>query len=88
MRAEGGKRENPLTRSMTGMIGIAFLAFMIIACVGSLPWTLGVPGDGAGAPRYVAGDANAGRIPPAWWPADAEQKARLRAILPLSLIHI
>ncbi len=71
-------RDNPFTRSLAGMIGIAFLAVMVLACVGSLPWTTGsvpgvAPGGGPDAasntsPRYDVQDRTAVRLPPAWWP--------------------
>ncbi len=32
-------RDNPLTRSLGGMVGMVFLALMLLACLGSLPWT-------------------------------------------------
>jgi ABC-type dipeptide/oligopeptide/nickel transport system permease subunit len=32
-------RDNPLTRSVAGMIGMTFLGLMLLACLGSLPWT-------------------------------------------------
>lgn len=74
-------RDNPLTRSVPGLVGIGFLVMMVLACVTTLPWTLGASGAGAGAvPRYNEGDARAGRLPPFWWPADGEQAARLDAI--------
>ncbi len=55
-------RDNPLTRSVAGVIGMAFLGLMIVACLGSLPWTLG--SESGGAPRYNAGTAQEGRLPP------------------------
>ncbi len=80
-------RDNPFTRSLPGLIGIVFLAIMVLACVATLPWTLGDgSGEGAGegasasVPRYNDGDPRAGRLPPFWWPADEEQAARLEAL--------
>lgn len=81
MKAPAVVRDNPLTRSVPGLVGIGFLVLMVLACVVTLPWTLGASDAGAGAvPRYNEGDARAGRLPPFWWPADAEQGARLDAI--------
>jgi oligopeptide transport system permease protein len=68
-----GRRHHPLTRSSAGVAGMAFLALMLLACMGSLPWTLGRGGDGL--PRYNAGTAAAGRLPP-FWVAPSEDQAR------------
>ncbi|MEM1185948.1 MAG: ABC transporter permease [Planctomycetota bacterium] len=75
------ERDNPLTRSLAGVLGIVFLTMMIAACVGSLPWTLGAP-SGSDVPRYSAGAPSAGRISPAWWPPDEREKERLNALVP------
>ena len=69
------ERDNPLTRSTAGVIGIAFLAFMMLVCLGSLPWTLGAA-PGEQVPRYDAGEPREGRLPPMWWPHDARAAAR------------
>ncbi len=76
------ERDNPLTRSFAGMLGIGFLVLMIFACVLTLPWTLGAAGgqEGAAVPRYNAGDPREGRLPPFWWPADETQQERIDAI--------
>jgi hypothetical protein len=42
------RRDNPLTRSKAGLAGMAFLLAIALACLGSLPWTLG--SDGAEPP--------------------------------------
>jgi len=52
-----------------------------LACVGSLPWTLGTEADGT-TPRYNAGRIEAARLPPAWWPPTPEQAERLDALIP------
>jgi oligopeptide transport system permease protein len=64
-------RDNPLTRSVSGLVGLAFLVAMVAACTLSLPWTLGSPGDAA-TPRYNAGEPRSGRLPPVWAVADDE----------------
>lgn len=77
--------DNRFTRSVPGLVGILFLIVMVAACLGSLPWTLApAPGNAAdgAVPRYNEGDPGAGRLPPAWWPPDEEQTARLRALAP------
>ena len=49
---------------------------MVLACVATLPWTLGTPQAAEGAsvvPRYNAGDPSHGRLPPSWWPDGAQE---------------
>ncbi|MBK7405361.1 MAG: ABC transporter permease subunit [Phycisphaerales bacterium] len=72
-------------RNVPGLVGVAFLALLVAACLGSLPWTLTAAASAGGAstvPRYNAGDPSAGRLPPAWWPPDAEQSERLVSLVP------
>lgn len=76
-------REHPLTRSIAGMLGLALLGLIVVACVGSLPWTLGdqARADAAPMPRYDAGEPSRGRLPPAWVSPNAEQARRLNAMV-------
>lgn len=64
---------------------MVFLGLMLLACLGTLPWTMGstsVPGSQGGTiERYNAGDPKAGRLPPFWWPADADAAARLNRLV-------
>lgn len=80
IRAPSRERDNPLTRSLAGMIGMGVLAVMFIACLGSLPWTLSPGVDGAGqsigVPRYDAGSPKSGRLPPRWWSYDDQDIER------------
>ncbi len=80
MRAPARRRDNPLTRSTTGMIGMGVLVLMLLACLGSLPWTLGSARDASGraigVPRYDAGSPIEGRLPPSWWPFDIDDIER------------
>lgn len=77
------KADNPLTRSLAGVIGMSFLLLMVVACVGTLPWTLAsVPEGGSSVPRYNAGDTAAARIPPSWVPLPNTDKPRLNALVP------
>ena len=80
MRAPPRKRDNPLTRSIPGMIGLSVLTLMFLACLGSLPWTLssavGPDGQSLGVPRYDAGAPIEGRLPPSWLPYDEHDIAR------------
>jgi oligopeptide transport system permease protein len=78
-------RDNPFTRSPAGLAGMVFLAVMILACIGSLVWTVrpapgNVPGDRT--PWYNAGDSREGRLPPWWWTPDAQTAARLNELVP------
>jgi ABC-type dipeptide/oligopeptide/nickel transport system permease subunit len=71
LRALPAPRDNPLTRSLAGVVGMAFLAIMVVACIGSLPYTLGrvyEPGAGeaSGSPRFDRQYRTARHIPP-WW---------------------
>ena len=80
LAAPPSARDNPLTRSVAGMIGMGFLGLMLLACVGTLPYTLSrgtllwgvrpsaqTTSDQASAatPRYSTGGASAGRLSPA-----------------------
>lgn len=33
-------KDNPLTRSVAGIVGMVFLALIVLVCLGSMPWTL------------------------------------------------
>lgn len=83
MRAPARHRDNPLTRSVPGMIGLGVLVSMLLLCLGTLPWTLGdaIGPDGisSGVPRYDAGDPIEGRLPPTWWGFDQHDIARANA---------
>lgn len=78
MRAPARKGEHPLTRSKPGIVGLIVLALMFIACLGTLPWTLG-SASGVGVPRYDAGAPIEGRLPPNWVPYDDQDIARANA---------
>ncbi len=78
-RAQSVKRENPLTRSWAGMLGLGVLAAIVCACVLTLPWTLGrVQGQGgasvAGSPRYDVQYRTARHLPPSWWGVDVKER--------------
>lgn len=76
-------RDNPLTRSLSGMIGMGVLAFMLIACLGSLFWTTAPstePGS-VGIPRYNAGTTTASRLPPVWAPVKPSQAERFNSLV-------
>ncbi len=93
MRAPPTVRDNPLTRSASGLIGAVFLVVMFAVCIATLPWTGGavslVSEDGAAvgtSPRYDQQNRNARQLPPFWVaasgdPADERSAAgRLRLV--------
>lgn len=70
------KRDNPLTRSVAGIIGLTFLAGMLLACIATLPWTFPKhPTDGTevlpeSARREASGydeQVREARHLPPWW---------------------
>ncbi len=76
IRAPQRERDNPLTRSLAGMIGIGVLIAMFAACLLTLPYTLGsgvdANGESIGVSRYDAGTPKSGRLPPSWWAYDEQ----------------
>lgn len=83
-------RDNPFTRSKPAVIGFAFLAFMFLACLGSLPWTLSAANPSISeVPRYDSGEPKSGRLPPQWWSYDQiDQNRAIAAIDPATLSQI
>ncbi|MEO1009382.1 MAG: ABC transporter permease [Planctomycetota bacterium] len=92
MAAPPVRRDNPLTRSVAGMIGFAFIAFMLLVSLLGLFWTLSpaspsYPGVSVNAegkvttPRYNAGAAEFGRLPP-WWAVGESDARRLNELVP------
>jgi len=79
---------HPLTRSLAGVIGMVFLAIMMLLCLGSLPWTTaritvtgvdegGNPVEVPGPALYNAGDPDtSARLSPSWWPVKDEDEIR------------
>ncbi len=82
------KRDNPLTRSVAGILGLSFLALMLVLCLATLPWTTarvteaGAAEGARGTPRYNAGDPAAGRLPPFWVDPSDEQARRFNRLVP------
>ena len=76
-----GARENPLTRSVAGVIGLGFLGAMLLVCLGSLFWTLSPAPGAGGTARFNAGAPEAGRLPPWWGPKDEADIRRLNALV-------
>lgn len=82
MAAPRTQRDNPLTRSTAGLIGMVVLAILVLASLGSIPWTFSpaeapqqarvvdgtlIPPRLGSAVRYNAGDLDATLLPPSWW---------------------
>lgn len=76
--APARQRDNPLTRSPAGLVGIGFLIGMMLLCLGSLPWTLGSVGDSS-VPRFDSGTPREARLPPSWTGYDARDQVRATA---------
>ncbi|MFI4915729.1 MAG: ABC transporter permease [Phycisphaerales bacterium JB060] len=92
MAAPPVERDNPLTRSWAGMLGMAFLAVMLLVCLMGLFWTLNpaspsYPGvsEGSSVARYNAGSAEYGRLPP-WWAVGQESALKLNALVPAEAV--
>lgn len=75
MAAPERPRDNPLTRSKAGLAGLITLLIIIVACIGTLPWTAGQ--GASGAPRYAASNLDAARLPPLWAAHDQREQERL-----------
>ena len=73
MRAPTPERDNPFTRSLAGVIGMVVLTTLVLVCLGSLPWTLGIADSGS--PRYNDQDLDAILLPPSWAPHDEAEQA-------------
>src|SRR5690606_11238785 len=78
--------ESPLTRSMLGLVGTVVLVFMVLACVLTLPWTLGNAVDpanpgGPRVPRINLQALEANLLPPSWSAYDDDELARYDAYL-------
>ncbi len=76
-------RDNPFTRSVAGVLGLAVLGTLLLLTVGTLPWTLG-SAEGSSVARYKAGDLSATLLPPSWVPLDGpaavDERARLAEV--------
>lgn len=86
--ARPNKISTRLRQNPPALAGLAFLVLIALACIATLPWTTGRPAA-AGTPgvaRYNAGRPEAGRLPPNWWPADADQTARANSLVPAEVV--
>ncbi len=65
MAAPPRAKDNPLTRSTAGMIGLAVLTLLVAVCVGSLPFAFRSAEPNRPA-RYEDGSLQAVLLPPTW----------------------
>ncbi len=84
MRSGPRVRDNPLTRSTAGLIGIAVLGSILLACFASVGYTFGTaeadPVAGtAESVRYDFQDRNARQIPPTWAWSSLDEASLLKA---------
>ncbi len=80
-------KDNPLTRSLAGVIGLFFIGLMFLLCVCTMPWTLGratgPDGTTLNVARYNAGDTQEARLSPIWWPRPEAERIRLNTLVPV-----
>ncbi len=82
MAAPRVQRDNPLTRSTAGVIGLVVLTVLVLASLGTTPWTFApaerpqqaavvdgelIPARLGSPVRYNAGNLDATLLPPSWW---------------------
>ena len=79
MAAPPRGKDNPLTRSVAGIIGFVVLGVLALGCLGSLPYTLG-SAPGADTGRYNDGNLEGYLLPPTWAGMDDEQTARFQTV--------
>lgn len=94
MAAPRVQRDNPLTRSTAGLIGLIVLAVLVLASLGSIPYTFGtaespqrarvvdgdlIPTRLGSAVRYNSGDLDATLLPPTWWKHLPEDDEKITA---------
>lgn len=77
LAAPPSARDNPLTRSWAGMIGLGTIVLIFLVCFGSIPWTFGSPAGESAVSRYEAGEPRQAMIPPALAPKDATDLRRI-----------
>ncbi len=69
-------RDNPLTRSVAGMLGFATLGLIFLACVLTLPWTLGWTGASGEIAPYKQQNLTAQFLPPVFVAPDERSNER------------
>lgn len=74
-------RVRPRARlGLAGKLGFAILASMLLACIATLPWSIGKVETGATTlARYEASNLSLNLLPPAWQALSAEDVARIDA---------
>lgn len=93
MAAPRVTRDNPLTRSTAGLIGLIVLSVLVLASLGSIPYTFGaaespqrarvvdgdlIPTRLGSAVRYNSGDLDATLLPPTWWKHLPEDEQKIQ----------
>ena len=74
------RQSAPARLGTAGRIGVAVLALMLLACVATLPWSMGSVQSGpATLSRYEASNLSLNLLPPVWKGLDAEEAARIEA---------
>lgn len=73
------QRRNPLTRSPAGILGLVVLGVMVMASLGTMPWTLGWFTPPESVPPFRSGAQHALLLPPAWAPHSDDERTRLDA---------
>ncbi len=79
-----------LLRTPIGVAGLGVLLTMVLACLLSLPWTLGRVTDitgGSGVPRYNLGETNQNRLPPFWISPRPADVPKLHAAVPVERVE-
>lgn len=74
-------RDNPWTRSIPGMIGMGFLAVVLILCLVTLVWARRADADQA-VTRYEAGDAKMAFVPPFGLKPGPDEVRNLNSLVP------
>jgi oligopeptide transport system permease protein len=70
-------------RSLAGIVGGSILAIILLACLGTLPYTLGRSTAAVGASgtrRYEATNLDLNLLPPRWWRQDDADQQRIAAV--------
>jgi len=77
---DGGSAWRRMACSRRSLVGLFVLGSLVIACVASLPFTLGSAGDVGGTPRYKAGSLEAYLLPPFWAAHRVDESERLASL--------
>jgi oligopeptide transport system permease protein len=80
---------------VSAKIGLCVIVAIMLACFGSLPWTLGTTlrhqsvdaASSTGTSRYKAGDPREARMPPSWIPLSDHDIPRANALASSNLVE-